>query len=84
MNVQRFMKTGERIFNSKRLYNVKCGISRKDYFLPPRILTWKKVGEGLSSNLPSLVTMLGEYYAYRGWSEDGIPLKEKLEELEVG
>jgi hypothetical protein len=27
--------------------------------------------------------MLGEYYEYRGWSEDGIPSKEKLEELEI-
>ena len=83
MDVDRFTKTGERIFNLKRLYNVKCGISRKDDFLPPRILTWKKTGEGLSPNLPPLGTMLGEYYEYRGWSEDGIPLKEKLEELEI-
>ncbi|UCF83324.1 MAG: aldehyde ferredoxin oxidoreductase family protein [Desulfobacteraceae bacterium] len=83
MDVDRFVKTGERIFNLKRLYNVKCGISRKDDFLPSRILTWKKAGEGLSPNLPPLGTMLGEYYEYRGWSEDGIPLKEKLEELEI-
>ncbi len=83
MDVDRFIKTGERIFNLKRLYNVKCGISRKDDFLPPRILTWKRVGEGLSSNLPPLGTMLGEYYEYREWSEDGIPSKEKLEELEI-
>jgi len=83
MDVNSFMKTGERIFNLKRLYNVKCGVSRKDDFLPPRILTWKKVGEGLSPNLPPLGTMLGEYYDYRGWSEDGIPSKEKLEELDI-
>lgn len=83
MDVDRFIKTGERIFNLKRLYNVKCGISRKDDFLPPRILTWKRVGEGLSSNLPPLGTMLGEYYEYRGWSEDGIPSKEKLDELGI-
>jgi aldehyde:ferredoxin oxidoreductase len=83
MDVDRFIKTGERIFNLKRLYNVKCGISRKDDFLPPRILTWKRVGEGRSSNLPPLGTMLGEYYEYRGWSEDGIPSKEKLDELGI-
>jgi len=83
MDVDRFIKTGERIFNLKRLYNVKCGISRKDDFLPPRILTWKRVGEGLSSNLPPLGTMLSEYYEYRGWSEDGIPSKEKLDELGI-
>ncbi|HDH87321.1 MAG TPA: aldehyde ferredoxin oxidoreductase [Desulfobacteraceae bacterium] len=84
MDVDSFMLTGERIFNLKRLYNVKCGLSRKDDFLPPRILTWKKVAEDLSPNLPPLGTMLGEYYEYRGWSEDGIPSKEKIEELEIG
>lgn len=76
-----FMKTGERIFNIKRLYNVRCGLSRKDDFLPPRMLTWKKTGEGLSSNLPPLGTMLGEYYEHRGWSEEGIPTEEKTQEL---
>jgi len=81
MDIDGFMKTGERIFNIKRLYNVECGISRKDDFLPARMLTWNKTGEGLPSNLPPLGSMLGEYYKYRGWSEDGIPTKEKLEEL---
>ena len=84
MDADRFMNTGERIFNLKRLYNANCGVSRKDDFLPPRILTWKKTGEGLSPNLPPLGAMLGEYYEYRGWSEDGIPLKEKMEELKKG
>lgn len=37
--------------------------------------------EGLSSNLPPLGSMLGEYYEYRGWSEEGIPTKEKMQEL---
>lgn len=84
IDVDQFMKTGERIFNLKRLYNVGCGISRKDDFLPPRMLTLKKVGEGLSSHLPPLGTMLSEYYAHRGWSEDGIPTQEKMAELELG
>jgi len=25
--------------------------------------------------------MLGEYYEYRGWSEEGIPTAEKIREL---
>jgi aldehyde:ferredoxin oxidoreductase len=83
MDVNGFMKTGERIFNIKRLYNVRCGVSRKDDFLPLRMLTWKKTGEDLSANLPPLGTMLGEYYNYRGWSEDGIPSLEKIRELEI-
>ncbi len=81
MTVDEFMKTGERIFNLKRLYNARLGISRKDDTLPFRSLTFKRVGKGLTPHLPPLGEMLSEYYEYRGWSEDGIPTPEKLKEL---
>jgi len=84
MDVEGFLKIGERIFNQKRLYNVCCGISRKDDVLPPRFLTLKRTGEGLTPNLPPLGEMLGEYYQARGWNEEGIPLPEKLQELGLG
>ncbi len=81
MTVDEFMKTGERIFNLKRLYNVRLGISRKDDFLPPRSLTFKRLGMGLTPHLPPYGEMLSEYYEYRGWTEEGIPTQEKLKEL---
>ena len=81
MTIEDFIKTGERIFNLKRLYNVRMGISRKDDTLPFRHLTFKRMGDGLTPNLPPLGQMLSEYYEYRGWSEDGIPTPEKLKEL---
>jgi aldehyde:ferredoxin oxidoreductase len=81
LTVDDFMKTGERIFNLKRQYNVRLGISRKDDTLPPRFLTFKHTGKGLTPNLPPLGQILGEYYEYRGWSEDGIPTSEKLKDL---
>ncbi len=81
MTIDEFMKTGERIFNLKRLYNVRLGISRKDDTLPLRSLTFKRTGKGLTPNLPPLGQMLSEYYEYRGWSEDGIPTPEKMKEL---
>jgi aldehyde:ferredoxin oxidoreductase len=81
MTVDDFMNTGERIFNLKRLYNVRRGISRKDDSLPFRSLTFKRIGKGLTPNLPPLGQMLSEYYEYRGWSEEGIPTAEKLKEL---
>lgn len=84
MTVEDFMKAGERIFNLKRLYNVRLGISRKDDTLPFRSLTFKRIGKGLTPNLPPLGQMLSEYYDYRGWSEDGIPTPEKLKELGLG
>jgi aldehyde:ferredoxin oxidoreductase len=39
------------------------------------------VGKGLTPNLPPFGQMLGEYYEYRGWSEEGIPTQEKLKDL---
>lgn len=81
MNVEEFMKAGERIFNLKRLYNVRCGISRKDDTIPARILTHKRKEGGAAENLPHLGRMLSEYYKFRGWNQEGIPKKEKLEEL---
>lgn len=78
-----FMETGERIYNLKRLFNVKCGISRKDDTLPPRSLAQKRQGEGVTVNLPHLGQMLSDYYEYRGWSEDGIPTEETLQKFNL-
>jgi aldehyde:ferredoxin oxidoreductase len=75
-----FLKTGERIFNLKRLYNVREGISRKDDTLPPRILNHPR-GGGSGDNLPYLNKMINEYYKIRGWDEVGIPTKETLKRL---
>lgn len=81
INLIEFLRTGERIFNLKRLYNVACGISRKDDILPLRFLTLRRTGEDLVPNLPPLGEMLSDYYKVRGWDEEGIPLHEKLQEL---
>jgi len=81
MDIEEFMKMGERIFNLKRLYNTRLGISRKDDFLPPRFLTLNREDKELTNQLPPIGQMLSDYYAYRQWSEDGIPRPEKLIEL---
>ncbi len=76
-----FLRTGERIFNLKRMYNTRCGISRKDDILPPRILTHKRGSGDFEDDLPHLGKMLNEYYLLRCWDEFGIPTAEKLEQL---
>jgi aldehyde:ferredoxin oxidoreductase len=81
MDIPEFMKIGERVFNLKRIYNTRLGASRKDDFLPPRFLTLKRTGEGLTNQLPPMGQLLSDYYAYRGWTEDGIPQPGKLEKL---
>ena len=79
MDREEFFKTGERIFNLKRLYNGKLGISRKDDTLPIRML--RHVRGGGTNHLPPLDSMLNEYYTYRGWNELGLPTGEKTAEL---
>jgi len=83
MDIPEFIESGERIFNLKRMINVRRGISRKDDTLPGRFLSTKLGGGtgGTADNLPPLGVLLNEYYAHRGWSEEGIPTKEKLSEL---
>jgi len=81
VDILEFMKTGERVFNLKRIYNTRVGVSRKDDFLPPRFLTLKREGEGLTNRLPPMGQLLSDYYAYREWTEDGIPTPGKLKGL---
>jgi aldehyde:ferredoxin oxidoreductase len=75
------MLTGERLFNLKRMINGRWGVSRKDDVLPPRIFAHARPSGSARGNLPHLGKMLYEYYALRGWSEDGLPTPEKLQEL---
>lgn len=77
-----YLKTGERIWNLTRMFNVREGVTRKDDTLPPRFL--KEELDGMDEKVitsENLDIMLNEYYQLRGWNDDGIPTKEKLEEL---
>lgn len=76
-----FLKAGERIYNLKRMYNVRCGITRRDDVVPMRMLQEKRGEGGSADNLPPFSEMLDEYYRYRAWDEFGVPRKEKLQEL---
>ena len=75
------LKIGERIWNLQKLYNVKRGFGRKDDTLPTRLLK-EPLKEGAPTGQVSRVPeMLDEYYTLRGWDVEGIPTKEKLQEL---
>jgi aldehyde:ferredoxin oxidoreductase len=76
-----FLLTGERIFNLKRLYNLRCGVSRKDDTLPGRILTRPRTEGRARGRLPHLGRMLHDYYLSRGWDEFGRPRQETLQRL---
>lgn len=82
MEPNEFVKAGERIFNLKRLYNIRCGVRRQDDTIPALMLTsWSDHGEDAS--IKGFDAMLDDYYAVRGWNTQGIPGAEKLSELHI-
>jgi aldehyde:ferredoxin oxidoreductase len=79
-----FMLTGERIFNLKRMINVRRGITRKDDVLPFRLANEKRGWGGMSEeNVPPLDRMIDEYYAVRGWDSEGVPTGDRLAKLGI-
>ena len=74
-------KTGERIWNLERLYNLREGFTRADDTLPSRLLSEPIPAGPSAGHVVHLDAMLDEYYAFRGWDRDGVPTKEKLTEL---
>lgn len=77
------LTTGERLFNLKRLINLRLGITRADDTLPRRLLTEPRPTGGAAGVLPDLDLLLEEYYRVRGWTPDGIPTEERLIALDL-
>jgi aldehyde:ferredoxin oxidoreductase len=65
-NLNDWMKTGEKIFNLKRKFNLQCGISKEDDTIGPRFFTSIKKG-GTKKNVPPLKKLLKYYYELRRW-----------------
>lgn len=77
------LKAGERIWNLERLFNLKAGFSKKDDTLPPRLLKQPVKTGPSKGKVVKLEEMLTDYYKVRGWSEEGVPKEDKLNELEL-
>lgn len=80
-------QVGERIVTLERAFNVREGFDRKDDRLPERMLseplhTHGAPGEG--EMVRELEQFLDRYYELRGWSNEGVPTGQKLEELGLG
>jgi len=77
------MMVGERIWTLERLFNIREGFTKADDTLPDRMLN-EPVPDGPSEGCTvKLAPMLEEYYAFRGWDENGVPRSEKLKELSL-
>jgi aldehyde:ferredoxin oxidoreductase len=74
-------RVGERISTLARLFNVREGFTRSADTLPERNLAHPMVGGPATGHVVELDPMLDEYYRIMGWDENGIPTRERLEEL---
>lgn len=75
---------GERIYNMKRLLNVRWGLTPRMDSLPKRMLAQARKEGPSKGNVPPLDIMLEQYYAYRGWDRDtGAPDQKKRTQLGI-
>jgi len=80
------MQVAERILTTARLFNIREGFTAKDDMLPERFFQPKTDGPLASKPLdPKKFEQAKRYYyTLMGWDPDtGIPLPEKLEELNI-
>lgn len=79
--VKDWEEAADRIETTIRLFNVREGFSRKDDTLPARLLEEPLPdgpAQGQLFGQEGLDVMLDEYYALRGWDQQGIPLPQTV------
>jgi aldehyde:ferredoxin oxidoreductase len=89
MTAEELDKDGERIENLARLFNIREGKGTREYDTLP----WKIMNAPVPDDGPAKGAVVSEeefqlglddYYAARGWTSDGVPTIEKLNELGLG
>lgn len=79
--VEDLMQAGERICNLERQFNLREGFTRADDTLPRRFIKEAIPGSDGKLHTVDLQRLLSEYYAARGWTDEGEPRQETLERL---
>jgi len=75
---------GERIVNTERLFNLRCGAGEADDRLPDMFFD-KEYNSGRQPSKPSewMEPMKKKFYSVMGWDEHGRPTAAKLKELGI-
>ncbi|MBN1195300.1 MAG: aldehyde ferredoxin oxidoreductase family protein [Methanomicrobiaceae archaeon] len=77
------LRTGERIWNLQKLWNIGAGLTRDDDTLPARFLTVPLREGPPAGEVWRRDELLPAYYAARGWDEQGVPKPETLRALDI-
>jgi len=80
------MKIGERVTTMARIFNIREGFKKEDDWLPERFFHPKTAGALSKTAIDpeKLRNAIDTYYKMMGWDENGVPTREKLEELDIG
>ena len=80
------MSAAERSINLARMFNLREGLTAKDDRLPKRFFQALDKGPLKGVAIPEEEFEQGVklYYRLRGWTQDGVPTKAKLDELGIG
>jgi aldehyde:ferredoxin oxidoreductase len=80
-------RIGERIYNLERLINVERGVARRETDTLSHRVMHDPIPDGPAEGMycppEELDAMLDEYYAFRGWDDDGVPTTERLDALDM-
>lgn len=80
---EHLLKTGERVNNLARLFNIREGLTKEFDRLPGRFFK-EPLKEGpCKGRVVDLKELKEDYYSVRGWDSDGIPTHAKLQELGI-
>jgi len=85
-SVLELAKAGERAINLTRVFNVREGFTAEDDTLPERAYQPHTSGSLSKTTMDrdELHKAVRTYYKMMGWSSEGVPSREKLEELDIG
>jgi aldehyde:ferredoxin oxidoreductase len=80
-----WIRIGERILTTMRLFNMREGLTAADDALPKRFFEPKTDGVVSKMQLdPAKIDKVRKYYyTLMGWDGNGVPLPEKVEELYI-
>ena len=80
-DTEEILTAGKRIFQLKRLINLRLGVTPADDTLPKRFLAEPRPTGSAAGILPDMELMLPIYYQLRDWDESGAPVHRRREDL---
>ncbi|MFB6117996.1 aldehyde ferredoxin oxidoreductase family protein [Halosegnis sp.] len=88
LSVDDVEQIGERVYNLERLINVARGVADREADTLPYRVQHEPIPEGPAEGMycppEELAGMLDEYYAFRGWNDNGHPTAETVDRLDIG